>query len=182
MNSTVVSVIGNRSFDYENESISSLSAIISSGSTNKLTKCQYAVTTMDSRIQDLLNTKILNDTRILTTASLHKKYVFFDRVDELPTFPFLKGQKDSVSSCSEQLLSLLLAVWLEYKKIYLFAYDIEDLEERANLISVLANNPHAEIVYVRKPNPNKIFLFDSYDNMSIIDYKEFDEIANDGKK
>jgi len=37
-------------------------------------------------------------------------------------------------------------------------------------------------VYVRKPNPNKIFLFDSYENMSIIDYKEFDEIANDGKK
>ena len=182
MNPESISVIGNNTFDYDSTAVVSLCAVITSGNTNKFSGCQYAVTTLDSRIQDLLNSKSFNETKILTTPNLHKKYVFFDRIDELPYFPFLKGQQDSFDSYSEQLLSLLLGIWLEYKKIYLFGYDIEDLEERANLINVIVNHPHTEIVYVRKPNPNKIFLFDSYENMSVIDYKEFDEIVNDRTK
>jgi len=178
MNLNTVSVLGNQTFDYDTDKISSISAIITSGTTNKV-PCQYAVTTMDSRVQDLLNTKNINQARILTTASLHKKYVFFDRVDELPLFPFLKGQNDSLESYSEQFLSLLLGIWMEHKKIYLFGYDIEDLEERSNLINVINNHPHTEIVYVRKPNPNKIFLFDAYENVSIMDYNDFNEMTND---
>ena len=74
---------------------------------------------------------------------------------------------------------MLLGIWMEHKKIYLFGYDIEDLEERSNLINVINNHPHTEIVYVRKPNPNKIFLFDAYENVSIMDYNDFNEMTND---
>lgn len=176
MNPDTVTVLGNTPFEYDYKKIASLSAIITSGSINKSSSFQYAVTNLENRIQDLLNTKVLNETRILTTSSLHKKYVFFERVDTLPDFPYLQGK--SVTSLSDQLLSLLLGIWMEYKTIYLFGYDIEDLSEREHLISVVNNNPHTKIFYVRKPNPNKIFLFDTYENMSVIDYNDFEKLAN----
>jgi hypothetical protein len=40
-------------------------------------------------------------------------------------------------------------------------------------------HPHNHIVYVRKPNPNKIFLFDGFENMSVMDYLEYQKVVDE---
>ena len=76
----------------------------------------------------------------------------------------------------------MLACWMEIPDIYLFGYDIENLTERNRLIALGISYPHSNIIYVRKPNPSKIFLFDAYDNMSVIDYNEYKKIVNKNAK
>jgi hypothetical protein len=86
-----------------------------------------------------------------------------------------------IEKLSEQSMALMLSLWMEKKNIYLFGYDIQDLEERSVLLSILNANHFSNIFYVRKPNPTKIHLFDTYEKMSVIDYTEFDKIRNNDK-
>jgi hypothetical protein len=69
---------------------------------------------------------------------------------------------------------------LDIETILLLGYDIENLNERARLLSIGSAHPHNKIMYVRKPNPNKIFLFDKYPNMSVTDYKKLSEMNKRG--
>jgi len=145
------------------------------GNTAKFMEPKYAIVNSETRLQDMLNSPSYKQSDILTTQELYKKYIFFDQVDFLPSFP---GEKvvSKPHAVSEQSLALMFACWLEKKTVYLFGYDIEDLSERADLLNLGACYPHSDIVYVRKPNPTKIFLFDAIDNMRVMDYNEFDKL------
>jgi hypothetical protein len=37
-------------------------------------------------------------------------------------------------------------------------------------------------VYVRKPNPTKIFLFEDFENMSVMDYLEYQKVVDEAGK
>ena len=108
--------------------------------------------------------------------------MFFNNVDYLPSFPDEQKLHIDIDSCSTQLLSLLCSIWCEYDKVFLFGYNIEDLNERELLIRVAANNPHIQIYFCRKPNANKIKLFDHLPNVSVMDYKEFKKYAEENTK
>ena len=175
MSSENIVILGNVPIEYPMAKLTEKHTVIACGNTYKTANFDYAVVNSETRLQDMLNTTSFKDTDILTTESLFKKYIFFDQVDYLPSFP---GEKIAGTSdkCSEQTLALMLACWLEKKNIYLFGYDIQNLEERSVLLNLGMIYPHNNIIYVRKPNPTKIFLFDTYDNMSVSDYNEFKKL------
>lgn len=168
-------ILGNVPIEYPIAKLTEKHSVIACGNTYKTANFAYAVVNSETRLQDMLNSASFRQTDILTTESLFKKYIFFDQVDYLPSFP---GEKitGTPDKCSEQTLALMLACWLEKKNIYLIGYDIQNLEERSMLLNLGMIYPHNNIVYVRKPNPTKIFLFDTHDNMSVMDYEQFKKI------
>lgn len=173
-----VAVVGNVPIKYDFDECSRLGDIIASGNTYKTTEFRYATANTEQHLQDMLNSKNFVNSRILVPDSLYKKYIFFSNVDCLPNFPAMKTLDIDDDKCSEQMLSLMLACWMEIKNIYLFGYDIENLTERSRLITVGISYPHSNIYYVRKPNPSKIFLFDTYDNINVMDYIQYQKIVD----
>ena len=171
-------VIGPAPVQYDLQTLVDFSDTVVAGNTHKNNSFTYATVASETRLQDMLNTPSFRDTIILAPDKLYKKYVFFEQIDNLPSLPFVKSTGKSTENLSDQSLALMLALWLEKKNIYLFGYDIEDLDERATLMLILGANHFSNIFYVRKPNPSKIHLFDAYDNMQVIDYNQFGEIKN----
>ena len=163
------------SYDIEKMQKDSQFLVTSKFITHNLSKETVYVTNIESQLQRCIRSKPEN--RVLTTRKLFKKYVFHTMVDELPYFPHTGSFNQSMSEVSEQILALMLALWMESPKIYLFGYNIEDLEERSKLMSLVQNYPHSDIFYVRKPNVSKIKIFEAYENMHVIDYKEYENVG-----
>jgi hypothetical protein len=179
MHAHAVNIVGSVPIQWDFDQSDLLGSTIQAGNTHKNHPFDYAVTNVENRLQDMLNTDSFKGTKILVPEDLYKKYIFFDPIDNLPNFPFIKSLDLDVNSCSEQSLALLLACWMEMEVIYLFGYDIANLTERARLISIAMAHPHNRIVYVRKPNPNSIFLFDDFENMSVMDYLEYQKVVDE---
>jgi hypothetical protein len=177
-----IAVVGNMPIKWDFDECLRLGSVIASGNTYKTIAFEYATANTEQHLQDMLNSANFRNTRILVPDTLYKKYIFFSNVDCLPNFPAMKTLDINDETCSEQLLSLMLACWMEIPNIYLFGYDIENLTERARLITLGISYPHSRIIYVRKPNPTKIFLFDAYDNMRVMDYIEYQKIVDKNGK
>jgi hypothetical protein len=173
-----ISVAGSVPIKWDFDESNRIGTVIGSGNVYKDKNFAYATANTEAHLQDMLNSKIYKNTRILVPEDLYKKYIFFEQVDCLPNFPAMKSLDIDDETCSEQLLSLMLACWMEVDNIYLFGYDIQNLTERSRLISIAICYPHSNIIYVRNPNPSKIFLFDTYDNMSVMDYIQFQELVD----
>jgi hypothetical protein len=178
MNSENCAVIGPAVMLYDKDKLLSFSDVILAGNAHKTHEMPYATVNSETRLQDMLNSPVFRNTTILAPDSLYRKYVFFEQIDCLPSLPAVKNTGKKTNELSEQSLALMLAQWMDKKHIYLFGYDIENLDERAVLLSIMGSNNFAHIYYVRKPNPSKIRLFDSYENVSVIDYKQFDKTRN----
>jgi hypothetical protein len=157
------------------------SIIIATNTAHNNVKPDYAIITSELQLQDAMNQPNFKETRLLVPENMYKKYLFFENVDELPRFPVMKSIGLDEQQYSKQSLALMLACWMEPDTVHLFGYDIQDLIERERLLSIGMTNPHTHIVYTRKPNPNKIFLFNDYENISVMDYKQYQK-ENVGKK
>ena len=181
MNPENCAVIGPAMMQYDIEKIQEYCDTVVAGNIHKNHEFAYAVVNSETRLQDMLNSPSFRESVILTPDTLYKKYVFFEQIDALPSLPEIKSTGKSVSELSDQSLALMLSMWMEKKHIYLFGYDIQDLEERAVLLSILGSNPFSNVYYVRKPNPAKINIFDTYDNMSVIDFNDFDKVKENAQ-
>ena len=179
---THITLVGNVSIDYDYKWCNKLGDIVSGVDINKPLNTKFSITNNELELQRMINNINLKNSIILTPLTLYKKYLFFNNVDYLPSFPDEQKLHIDIDSCSTQLLSLLCSIWCEYDKVFLFGYNIEDLNERELLIRVAANNPHVQIYYCRKPNANKIKLFDHLPNVSVMDYKEFKKYAEENTK
>jgi hypothetical protein len=179
MNTENCVVIGPAIMRYDTEKLTQFADVILAGNSKKDNEFKYAVAMRENILQDMLNSSSFRQTIVLAPQDLYKKYVFFEQIDELPSLPQVPSTGYKLNDLSEQSVALMLALWMEKKNIYLFGYDIQDLKERAILLSILAANPFANVFYTRKPNPAKIHLFDTYENVKVIDYNQFDEMANE---
>lgn len=178
MNSENCVVIGPAVLQYNKDALLAFADVVLAGNAHKTHEVPYATVSSETRLQDMLNSPVFRNTIILAPESLYRKYVFFEQIDCLPSLPTVKSTGKKIDELSEQSLALMLAQWMDKKHIYLFGYDIENLNEREVLLSIMGANNFANIYYVRKPNPSKIHLFDSYENVSVIDYKQFDKVRN----
>ena len=177
MKYTHISITGNLTVDYDTRNCLKRGELIVSGLTNKSTGSRYAVTNNELELQNMLNSPNLRNIPIVTSLALYKKYMFFDNIEYVPSFSDNATIDIDVDNCSSQLLSLLLACWCEYPAVYCFGYDIENLKERDLFMKVAENNPIIKFYYVRRPNVNKIKLFDAIKNLNVIDYKEYTTYA-----
>jgi hypothetical protein len=173
-------VIGPAVMRYDSARLLEFCDVIVAGNIHKNNEFPYATVNSETRLQDMLNSASFRETIILTPDKLYKKYVFFEQIDALPSLPEVNSTGKKMEELSEQSLALMLAMWMEKKHIYLFGYDIQDLEERSVLLGILGANPFCNVYYVRKPNPAKIHLFDTYENTQVIDFTEFDRIRDAG--
>jgi hypothetical protein len=176
-----ITVVGGVPFVYPFERIDRVGDTIIAGNSHKSHSFRWAVTSRETVLQDMINTVSFRDSSLLTTAALYKKYVFFEQVDCLPSMPAAAVLDKKYDSLSDQSLALMLACWMGIDRIYLFGYNIVDLAERERLKTVAMLSPHNHFYYVRKPNPQKIHLYDDFENIHIIDYKEFDKIVHGHK-
>ncbi len=177
MKYTHISITGNLTVDFDIKNCLKTGELIVSGLTNKSTGCRYAVTNNELELQNMLNSPNLRNIPLVTSVALYKKYMFFDNIEYVPSFSDNATIDIDVDKCSAQLLSLLLACWCEYPAVYCFGYDIENLKERELFIKVAENNPTTKFYYVRKPNINKIKIFDGIKNLNVMDYKEYTAYA-----
>ena len=113
------------------------------------------------------------DTTLVTGEALFKKYMFFDNVEYAPKFGDISKLNIDFNECSNQLLALLVACWSDADRIFVCGYDIENLTERALLIQTMQINPTTTFYYCRKPNINKIKLFDHLPNVNVFNFPEF---------
>lgn len=178
MNTEHCAVIGGHLIDYDIHKIQSFCDTIVSGNAHSQHKFAYSVVNSENKLQDMLNSSIFKDTMILAPEKLYKKYIFFEQVDNLPSLPDIQVINRPIESLSEQCLALMLAMWMDKKNIYLFGYDIFDPNERSILLDLLNHNSFNQFFYVRKTNPQKIGMFDAYDNVTVLDYKQFERIRN----
>ena len=151
---THITLVGNVSIDYDYKWCNKLGDIVSGGDINKPLNTKFSITNNELELQRMINNINLKNSIILTPLTLYKKYLFFNNVDYLPSFPDEQKLHIDIDSCSTQLLSLLCSIWCEYDKVFLFGYNIEDLNERELLIRVAANNPHVQICLLyTSPSP-----------------------------
>jgi hypothetical protein len=175
-------VIGPLFAQYDPDKLLSFGDTIMAGSVLQSHTFDYGVVAKESKLQEMINSSAFRQTTLLCTPSLYKKYLFFEQVDCLPSLPTVANTGKKIDDLSEQAISVMLSVWLEKQNVYLFGYDIFDLEERSVLMAILTVSPHTKFFFVRKPNPQKINVFDSYENMNVIDYVTFDGILKNESK
>lgn len=178
MNPENCAVIGTAVIQYDIDKIQAFCDTIVAGNIHKNHEFPYAVVNSETRLQDMLNSPSFRESIILAPDTLYKKYVFFEQIDSIPSLPNVKHTGKTIDELSEQSLALMLAMWMDKKKIYLFGYDIFDPNERSILLDLLNHNSFNQFFYVRKTNPQKIGMFDAYDNITVLDYKQFERIRN----
>lgn len=175
-------VIGPLFSQYDPDKLLDFSDTIIAGNVIKSHPFDYAAVTKETQLQEMLNSGAFRQTILLCTPALYKKYIFFEQVDCLPSLPTVANTGKKIDQLSEQAIAVMLSIWLEKKDVYLFGYDIFDLDERSVLMSILTVSPHTQFFFVRKPNPQKIKVFDTYQNIKVIDYNTFEGIRQNGSK
>jgi|TARA_E500000178_G_C16960617_1_gene725813 hypothetical protein len=150
--------------------------IIGSGLADCDLSIKYQITNQEMVLQNILNTSIYKERIVVVPEWLYKKYLFFETLDCMPRFQTLETYNFDVKTLSDEALAMFLACWMEYKNIYLFGWDLENEIEKQMLLSIADAHPHNTIFYVRKPNPQKIGIFNSVDNIKVVDYNEVREV------
>ena len=180
MKKAYITVVGSLPVKFDLEQARALGPIVASGTANKTINFDYATVNSEQNIQDMLNTSIFKNTKLLAPEELFKKYVFFDGVTCLPSFPGLTSFDIDANKCSPQTLSLLLAVYLRQTIIFLLGYDISNPTELTRLKSVALANPNCKFMYIC--NPPRTYQLDDLPNGFCDTYIKFQELIDRAKK
>jgi hypothetical protein len=85
-----------------------------------------------------------------------------------------------IEKCSPQTLSLLLAVYLQSKVIFLLGYDISNPTELTRLKSIAIANPNSKFIYIC--NPPRTYQLDDLANGFCDTYVKLQEVIDNVKK
>ncbi len=162
MKNTYITVVGNQPVTFDLAQSRKLGPVIASGSTNKSTNFDYATVNTEVTLQDMLNSPSFKRSELLCPEKLFKKYVFFDGVTCLPSFPGLKSYDIDPEKCTPQTLSLMLAVYLRQTIVFLIGYDISNPIELTRLKSIMLANPETKFMYIC--NPPRTYQLDDMSN------------------
>lgn len=179
MKNTYITLVGTMPVQYDLEQARALGPIICSGTTNKSIRFDYATVNSEQNLQEMLNTPVLKGTKLLVPEDLFKKYVFFDGVTCLPSFPGLTSFDIDANKCSAQTLSLLLAVYLRQTIVFLLGYDISNPTELTRLKSIAIANPNCKFMYIC--NPPRTNQLDDLANGFCDSYVKFQELIDRAK-
>ena len=179
MKNTYITVVGNLPVRFDIEQARKLGPVVASANANKSIVFDYATVNTETNLQDMLNSASFKGTELLVPEQLFKKYAFFDQVTCLPDFPGLTTLDINPEKCSTQTLSLLLAVYLKQKAVFLLGYDITNPTELTNLKSIALANPDTKFIFIC--NPPRTFQLDDLPNGFCDNYIKYQEII-DAKK
>lgn len=176
MKSTYITVVGNLPVRFDIEQAKKLGPVIASANSNKTIMFDYATVNTETNLQDMLNSANFRGTKLLTTESLFKKYVFFDDVTCLPDFPGLKTYDIDPEKCSPQVLSLMLSVYVKKDIVFLLGYDISNPTELTRLKSIMMSNASTKFMYIC--DPPRTYQLDDLNNGFCDNYIKFQELID----
>tara|TARA_Y100001937_G_scaffold26450_1_gene37977 strand:- start:8225 stop:8764 length:540 start_codon:yes stop_codon:yes gene_type:complete len=176
MKSAYITVVGNLPVRFDLEQTRKIGPVISSANSNKSIKFDYATANTETNLQDMLNSPNFRGTDILVPEKLFKKYVFFDGVTCLPSFPGLKSYDIDPEKCAPQILSLMLAVYLRQTIVFLLGYDISNPVELTRLKSIMIANPNTKFMYIC--DPPRTYQLDDLNNGFCDNYIKFQELID----
>ena len=115
-------------------------------------------------------------TTVVAPRQLYAKYIWHDRIECLPPFDELKEYDFDPEKVSQQQVALALACWIGTPSLFLLGYQLESIKETPALQAFARLYPRSKFAYIRKPNPQKINVFDPYPNVIIDDTETFKQM------
>ena len=176
MKQKYVTVVGNLPIRFDLAEALRLGSVIASANSNKSILFPYATCNSEQNLQDMLNSPCFYKTDILVPEELFKKYLFFNNVNCLPNFPAIKTLDIEPNSCTPQILSLMLAVYLRQKVVFLLGYDISNPLEMTRIKSIAIENPDSRFVIVSKEG--KSLKLDGIKNFYRDNYFKYQEVID----
>ena len=178
MKNTCITIVGNLPIQFDLDESLQIGPVIASSNSNKSIIFPYATCNSEQNLQDMLNSPAFQQSNLLVPEELFKKYVFFDNVTCLPNFPGIKTLEIDPNNCTPQCLSLMLAVYLKSKVIFLLGYDLNNPIEFTRLKSIIISNPDVRFAYISNPLIKKL---DDLDNCFCDTYIKYQDVI-DAKK
>ena len=175
MKNNYVTIVGNQPISFDLHESMHIGPVIASANSNKSIKFAHATCNSETNLQDMLNSINFQGTNILVPEELFKKYVFFNEVTCLPDFPGIKTLEIDPNNCTPQCLSLMLAVYLKPKIIFLLGYDLDNPIEFTRLKSIIISNPDVRFAYISNPQTKKL---DDLDNCFCDTYIKYQEVID----
>jgi hypothetical protein len=179
MKSAYITVVGNLPVRFDLEQAKLLGPVIASANYNKTIAFDYCTVNTETNLQDILNSPNFKGSELLVPEKLFKKYLFFDGVTCLPSFPGIKSYDIDPEKCSPQTLSLMLAVYLRQTIVFLIGYDISNPIELTRLKSIMIANPMTKFMYIC--NPPRTLQLDDLDNGFCDTFIKFQELIDRAK-
>ena len=116
------------------------------------------------------------NTTVVAPRQLYAKYIWHDNIECLPPFDELKEYDFDPEKVSQQQVALALACWIGTPSLFLLGYQLESIKETPALQAFARLYPRSKFAYIRKPNPQKINVFDPYPNVVIDDTETFKQM------
>jgi hypothetical protein len=115
-------------------------------------------------------------TTVVAPRQLYAKYIWHDRIECLPPFDELKEYDFNPEKVSVQQVALALACWIGTPSLFLLGYELGPDMETPALQAFARLYPRTKFAYIRKPNPQKINVFNTYTNVVIDDTETFKQM------
>jgi hypothetical protein len=176
MKQKYITVVGNLPISFDLADALHLGPVIASANSNKSIVFPYATCNSEQNLQDMLNSPCFYKTDILVPEELFKKYLFFNNVNCLPNFPAIKTLDIEPSSCTPQILSLMLAVYLRQKVVFLLGYDMSNPLEMTRIKSIALENTDSRFVIISKEG--KSLKLDGIKNFYQDNYFKYQEVID----
>jgi hypothetical protein len=77
---------------------------------------------------------------------------------------------------SQQQVALALACWIGTPSLFLLGYHLEAIKETPALQAFARLYPRTKFAFIRKPNPQKIKIFDTYTNIVVDNTETFQQM------
>ena len=175
MKNNYTTIVGNQPISFDLHESIQIGPVIASANSNKSISFPYATCNSEQNLQDMLNSPAFQQSNLLVPEELFKKYVFFDNVTCLPNFPGIKTLEIDPNNCTPQCLSLMLAVYLKPKVIFLLGYDLNNPIEFTRLKSIIISNPNIRFANICSPRIKKL---DELDNCFCDTYLKYQEVID----
>jgi len=119
------------------------------------------------------------NTTVVAPRQLYAKYIWHDNIECLPPFEDLKDYDFDPQKVSEQQVALALACWIGTPSLFLLGYQLDSIKETPAVQAFARIYPRTKFAYIRKPNPQKIKIFDQYPNIIVDDTDTFKKMIKD---
>ena len=148
--------------------------VIGCADTGLQQNCNFVVTNSADRIDSLMQKK--HDSTVVATRSAFARYIWHHQIECYPVIHDLVQHDFDTESASLQQLALALACHMGSPTIYLVGYQLDTEVETPFLHNILRLYPRTRFAFIRKPNPQKINIFNEHTNMVIEDTTVFREL------
>jgi hypothetical protein len=173
---TFITVAGLQDLNVEFGYVSPDHPVIGVGSIGLKQGCDYIVTNNAQNLDKLMADPARQGRTIVAPRELYAKYLWESGIECLPVFEDLRGYQFDPMSVSQQQVALALACWMGSPSIFLVGYQLDSRVETPALQAFLKLYPLTKFAYIRRPNPNRIGIFDEYNNIVVEDTNTFQEM------